>query len=150
MPMALHDEIAPVDLTGAGAGTEQHLLRPEAHGAALLRALVARLCAVHLVLPLGDERNHRMGRGAIELGAVGIAEAECVAAELDDRHLHAEADPEVWDAVLARVAHRLDLALDAALAESAGHEDRVHFLQHMSAVLLDIGRLDVVDVDART
>src|SRR5215472_2151855 len=129
MPMALHDEIAPVNLAGARAGTEQHLLRPEAHGAALVGALIAHLRAVHLILPLGNERNDRVGRGAVELGAVGVAEAERVAAELDDRHLHAEADPEVGHAVLARVAYRLDLALDAALAETARHQNRIHVLQ---------------------
>ena len=67
-----------------------------------------------------------MGRGAIELGAVGVLEPEHVPAELDDRHLHAEADAEIGHGVLARIAHRLDLALDAALAEPARYQDRVH------------------------
>ena len=98
---------------------EQHLLRAQAHGAALLRAVIAHLRAVHLVLPLGDERDHRVRGGAVELGAVGIGQSLHVAAVLDDRHLHAEADAEVRHAVLAREAHRLDLALDAALAEAA-------------------------------
>ena len=72
-----------------------------------------------------------------------------MAAVFDDRHLHPQADAEVRHAVLARVAHRLDLALDAALAEAARHQDRVHILEHLHAVLLDVGGLDVVDVDAR-
>ena len=102
-----------------------------------------------LVLPLGDQRDDRMRRGAVELGAVRALEPGDVARELDDRELHAEADAEVRHAVLARVAHRLDLALDAALAEAAGHQDRVHAAQAVGAVLLDVGGLDELDVDAR-
>src|SRR5438309_1936712 len=50
----LHDRIAPVDLARAGAGREQHLLGSEAHGGALVRALVAGLRAAHLIIPLRD------------------------------------------------------------------------------------------------
>ena len=91
------------------------------------------------------------GCGVARLNSVLFAsvQAEHVAAVLDDRDLHAEADAEVRHALLAREAHRLDLALDAALAEAAGHEDRVHALQHVRAVLLDVRGLDVVDVHAR-
>jgi hypothetical protein len=39
--------------------------------------------------------------------------------------LHAEADAEVRDLLLARVADAVQHALDAALAEAAGHEDAV-------------------------
>ena len=56
---------------------------------------------------------------------VRASELAHVARELDDRELHAEADAEERHAVLARVADRVDLALDAAIAEAAGHEDRV-------------------------
>ena len=42
-----------------------------------------------------------------------------------------------------------DLAFDAALAEAARHEDRVHAVSACGAVLLDVGGLDVVDVHAR-
>ena len=39
--------------------------------------------------------------------------------------MHAEADAEVGDAVLAGVADGVEHALDAALAEAAGDEDAV-------------------------
>ncbi len=141
-------DILAEDLARARARPEQHLLRAEAHGAALVGGLVARLHAARLVLPLGDQRDHRMRRRAVELGAVGVGEAEHVAAEFDDRHLHPQADAEVGHAVLAGVAHCLDLALDAALAEAARHQDGIHALAGMGAVLLDVRGLDVVDVDA--
>src|SRR5258705_3052603 len=149
VPMALHDVVAPEDRARPRAGPEQHLLGSQAHGAALGAGLVAGLRAVHLVLPLGDEGNHRVRAGTVELGTVGIRKPQYVTAEFHDRHLHAEADPQVRHTLLARVAHRLDLALDAALAEAAGHQDRVHALEHVGAALLDIGGFDVVDIDAR-
>ncbi len=90
-----------------------------------------------------------MRRSAVELRAVRVGEPDHVAPVLDDRDLHAEADAEIRHALLARELHRLDLAFDAALAEAAGHEDRIHALEGMRAVLLDVRRLDVVDVHAR-
>jgi hypothetical protein len=49
-----------------------------------------------------------------------------VTGELDDGDLQPEAQAEIGHVVLARVARGGDLALDAALAEAARHEDRVH------------------------
>ena len=63
-----------------------------------------------------DDRVVALGR---ELGAVGVGQPADVAGELDDRHLQAEADAEERQAVLARLADRLDHALDAAHAEAA-------------------------------
>jgi hypothetical protein len=45
---------------------------------------------------------------------------------LDHRHLHAEADAEERHVALARELDRVDLALGAALAEAARHQDAVH------------------------
>ena len=58
----------------------------------------------------------------VELGRVGVRCADHVAGELDDAALQAQAQPEVGHPVLARVARGEDLALDAAMAEAAGHE----------------------------
>ncbi len=129
-------------------GADAHFLRAEAHGAALAGAVVALLLALRGVLPFGDQRDHRMRGGAVELGAVGVLEPEHVAAVFDDRELHAEADAEVRNLVLAREAHGGDLAFDAALAEAAGHEDGVHARERMRAVLLDVRGFDVVHIDA--
>src|SRR5690606_20551160 len=102
-----------------------------------------------LVLPFGDQRDDGMRRRAVDLGRLRAGEAEDVARVLDDRDLHAEADPKVRHALLAREPHGLDLALDAALAEAAGHENRVGFHQAPGAFALDVLRLDVLDVHAR-
>ena len=68
---------------------------------------------------------------------------------LDHRHLHAEADAEVGHLALAREAGRLDLALRAALAEAARHQDAVHALEVVDGVvpLEDLG-IDPVHIDA--
>ena len=90
-----------------------------------------------------------MRRGRIELGAVGVLQAGEVARDLDGRHLHAQADAEVGQLVLARVLRGEDLALDAALAEAAGHEDGIEAVE-----LVRVGRrerlgIDVLDLHAR-
>ena len=66
-----------------------------------------------------------MRSGGVELAGVGILEAADVARVLDAGGLHAEADAEVGDLVLAGVADGVEHALDAALAEAAGDEDAV-------------------------
>ncbi len=67
-----------------------------------------------------------MGGGRVELGGVGVRDAGQVAGRLDDDALQAEAQPEQRDALLAGVGDGGDLALDTAVAEAAGHADRVH------------------------
>ena len=66
-----------------------------------------------------------MRRVLVELGRVGVRPGEDVAGVLDDGALHAEADAEEWYLVLARVPDRRDLALDAARAEPARHQNAV-------------------------
>jgi hypothetical protein len=56
---------------------------------------------------------------------VTVVETHHVARELDDRHLHAEADAEERCPGLARRPDGLHHALDAAHAEAARHEHAV-------------------------
>ena len=56
-------------------------------------------------------------------------QADHVAGELDHGALHAQANAEERNLPLAGKADRLDLALDAALAESAGHQHAVEAAQ---------------------
>ena len=72
-----------------------------------------------------------------------------VARVLDDGDLQPEADAEVRHLLLARELDGRDLAFDAALAEAAGHEDRVDVVQARRALVLDVLGLHVEDVDAR-
>src|SRR5690606_7415131 len=120
-------------------------LAPEAHGAAQ-----AGIRGTHFGLtvgrvPLGDERDDGMRRLRIELGGVRAGEPRDVARVLDDGELHAEADSEVRHVVLAGVTYGRDLAFDAALAEAARDQDRIHALEACRALALDALRVDVVD-----
>src|SRR6202162_959925 len=144
VPVALGDLIAAIEIARQSSWLQLYVLRAQAHGAAELRALIPRLRVVRTVLLFGDQRDDPVRRGAIELGAVGIRQLEHVAAVFDDRELHPQADAEIRHAVFTGEPRRLDLALDAAFAESARHQYRVHARQAIGAVGLDIGRFDVV------
>ena len=71
----------------------------------------------------------------VELLRACLAHAGDVAGRLDDGHLHAKADAQIGHVVLACELGRLDLALGAAFAEAAGHEDRVVVLEIGGGVL---------------
>ena len=96
-------------------GDQTHRLGAQAHGAAhVLDALL-----------LGQQVDHRERRLLVELPGVGARHAADGARELDDGALHAQADAQVGHVVLATVLDGLDLALDAAHAEAAGHDHAV-------------------------
>src|SRR5438445_304519 len=62
--------------------------------------------------------------------------------------LHAEADAEIGHRPLARKARRLDLALGAALAEAAWHQDAVDALEMLHGVfLLEDLRIEPIEPD---
>ncbi len=91
-----------------------------------------------------------MRRAGGELGRVGALQPAHGPCELDHGTLHAETDAEVGHALLARVAHRLDLALDAAVAEAPGHQDAVDVGEvGGGAVALDVLGVHPDDVDLR-
>ncbi len=115
MAMALGDLLLAVDLGGERPVAEHARIRAEPHRPALL---VEPFLRRHQI-------DHGMRRFRIDLRGVGAVEPAHVARELDHRHLHAEADAEERHVLLARVAHRCDLALGAALAEARRHEDAV-------------------------
>ena len=97
--------------------------------------------------PFGHQADHRLRRRA-ELGRVGVLDAAQIARRLDHRHLHAEADAEIRHVALARELRRADLALGAALAEAAGHQDAVDVLEERRRVLvLEDLALDPVEID---
>src|SRR5262252_6697385 len=114
--MSLLDLRHAVGAPGQAAVFERAAERAEPHGAALLADAAL---FVH-------QLDHLLRRRRIELARVRLLPPRHVTRELDRGHLHAEAEPEVRNAALAGVARRVDLALDAALAEATGHHDAVH------------------------
>ncbi len=97
------------------------------------------------VLLVEHQVDDRVLGDGIEFGGVGARETGHVASELRDRDLHPETDAEVRHLVLARVTSGADLALDAADAEPARHEDAVH-LHEQLVDLLGSERLGVEPV----
>ena len=89
--------------------------------------------------------DHLVRRLVVELGRVRADHAGHVARELDRRALHAEADAEVGDALLAREADGAQLSFHAARAEAGADEDAVDAGQ-LAVIALFLERLRV-DVD---
>mmetsp|Transcript_30335 Transcript_30335/g.94157 ORF Transcript_30335/g.94157 Transcript_30335/m.94157 type:complete len:659 (+) Transcript_30335:177-2153(+) len=114
----LHARRAAVEARAEGRGGAGELdpAAPEAH-----------VGAHGLSGDLGHEHQDVVLRclALVELLAGGVREAQGVPRELDQRHLHAQADPEVGLLPLACEARSPGLALDAAVAEAARHEDAV-------------------------
>src|ERR687892_771504 len=87
-------------------------VEPETHGPALV---------LHFLLTR-HEVDHRIRRGRVELGAVGLVEPEDGAGELDHSALQTETQTQQRDLMLSCVSDRLDLALDTSVAESTGND----------------------------
>src|SRR6266705_2226227 len=149
MAVAFVDHVSAVDLAREAPGLERGALSSQPHRAAEIGLFVAALDAAVVVLPLGHERDHRVRRVAVEFRAVRAREADDVSRKLDHRELHAQANAQIQDLVLARVLDRLHHAFHAALAETARNEYRVHaFQERANAVLLDRLRIHITDVDS--
>ena len=79
----------------------------------------------------------------IEFRAVGVFESANVSRKFDGGDLHAQAETEIGRSRLARIARRLNLALDAAIAKSARNQHAGHPAQvFVSALLLEIFGID--------
>src|ERR1043165_7293066 len=133
--VALLDEIGAVRGAGDRAFLQRARILAEAHRA-------AQGVDADEVAQLVDDLVRRL---VVELRRVGADHAADVARELDRRALHAEANAEVGDALLARVADGAELPLDAARAEAGADEDAVD-AGELAVVALLFERLRV-DVD---
>src|SRR5262249_44652487 len=120
VPVPLVDQDVAVGLVGQAALDQLARVRPQAHGAAFFGDGVL----------LVEHAHHRMRTIAVEFGAIGVAQADDVAGELDDRALQAQADAEEGDAAFAGVADGVDLAAGTAVVEAARHQDAVHAAEH--------------------
>src|SRR5215471_10928428 len=87
-----------------------------------------------------------MRRLWVELRRRRAGQTADAARELDDRELHAKADPEERDLFLAGVADGGDLAFGAARAEARRHQDPVDVAEEgLGSALLDLLAVDVAD-----
>src|SRR6266542_138876 len=138
--VTLLDDALAIQARGMTALAEHDRVEAEPHRPAL-----------GLEIPLlGQEVDDGMPGGRVELRRVGAVEPADVPGELDDRALHAQTDAEVRHPALPGIADRLDLALDPAIAEAAGHENPVHVAEVGGrAVPLDLLGVDPHELDPR-
>ena len=117
------------------------------HDVARIRAEAQRAALVDLVALVGHEVDDLVRAALVELAGVGVGKAADGARKLDDRDLHAQADAEVGDVVRAGIVRGRNLALNAAVAEAAGHENAVaaaeHFLYIIARNRLAVNPLNV-------
>src|SRR5262249_5625273 len=132
----LVDHVGAVGPLAQAVGQQVRRVEPQPHGAAHLRDRV-------LVVEQADDRVLAV---ALDLGGVGLRQADRVAGDLDDGALKPQADAEEGDLPFAGEADGLDLAADAAVAEAARHQHPVHAAQDaLGALALDVLRLDAPD-----
>src|SRR5690606_9847039 len=88
--------------------------------------------------------------GLAELGGRGAFDAGRVAGSFDAGHLHSKANSEERDFPLASEPDAGDLALASALAEPAGYEDSVEWLElggELAVVTLEQLGIEPADID---
>ena len=119
MAVALADLGFAVRLMGQRAGLELAGPGAQPHGAAQF------FHAAQLAQLVDDA----VRSGRIEFAGVRLLQAADVARVFDARRLHAQADAEIRNLLLAGVLNSFQHAFDAALAESAGNQDAVHVFQ---------------------
>ena len=130
--------MAAKELGGDGIGFDLDVASPQTHIAAQ---------PFYLFL-FGKNVDDGDGRVGFDFGAVGVLDTADVTGEFQDRHLESEAETQVGQVVLARVADGGDLAFGAARAETAGYDDAVHIAQFGGGVVVrDIRGLDPLDLD---
>src|SRR5438105_24531 len=147
MPVSLGNGRRAIDPVRKRSGHHLAGLGAETHSSSEIGAMVPALDRAVAILPLGDQCHYRVRRRGIELGAVRVGETSLVPRILDDRQLHPQTDAEIGNAVLARMANRLDLAFDAALAKSTRHYDRVHSLEAVDTIAFHGFGIEVMNGD---
>ena len=78
---------------------------------------------------LQHQVDHRMVRGGIELGRIGVDQTDHVTRELDRHGLQPEAQPQTRHALLAGVPGGGDLSFDPPVAEPTGDHDAVQVVE---------------------
>ncbi|MPL84476.1 hypothetical protein SDC9_30441 [bioreactor metagenome] len=142
--VAFLDLRGAIDLGDLRAFLQDRGIGAKPHRAALVVIELALdpVVALHPFLQVIDDGGEALLAGlVVEFLRARVGHAGEVARCLDHRHLHAKADAEIGDALFARILRGADLAFGAALAEAAGHQDRVELFKMRAGVfaLEDLG-----------
>src|SRR5271165_2424750 len=146
MPVPLADALTAIYFCDLAAFSENGIVSAKTHRAALLALQVAPDCrfAGH---PFGHQADNGFG-GGTELGRTRAVNSCDVPRDLNDGHLHAEADTEIRDIPGAGVARRFNLALRATLPKAARHNDPVDVFQMGAWIaFFEKLRVDPLNVD---
>lgn len=138
--VALGDLLFPVEGIGLGMLVQHAGVGAQPQGAA----------NVFNAVLLGHQVDDRVRGVRIQLDAVGVGEAQHIAGEFHDGQLQAEAQAKERDAVLAGVADCVNLAVDAAVAETAGNQNAADIAEDFIDILRsDLLGVDPFDMDSR-
>src|SRR5579859_6994707 len=118
MTMALADFQLAISFVGKRTRFEFTRPRAQPHGAAefVNSAQLAQFV------------DHPMRRGRVEFAGIRRLKSADIAGILDARRLHAQANSEIGNLVLPRIADSIQHSRDAPLAKAAGNQQAVIFL----------------------
>ncbi len=137
VPVPLVDLLFSIALGHFRAGDNFAGVAAQAQGAALVDVRVL----------VGHKVDDLVQAVLVELPGVGVRNAADVPAELDDRHLHSQADAQIGDVLFPGKARRQNHALNAPASKAPGNDDSVAVPQPGGHVLLVQGlRVHPVDV----
>src|SRR4051812_42629713 len=146
MSMTLRDFGCIINPRDLAATLKYRLVSAEPHGSAEFSTgrPFLQFVASH---PLRHEAHDGMSRCA-KLRGIGILDAAEIACGFDHRHLHAEANSEIWHFMFTRELGGANLALRPALTKPAGHQDAIDVLEkrHRVFALEHLG-FDPVEID---
>src|SRR5690606_25187847 len=130
MAMALLDNFAVPQIVIArvrlGSRLALTVVDPTPHSSAHVREFAL----------VGHEVDDGILRTDVESRAVRLVIADDISGKFDTHDLHAQAEAEIGDLVLAGEAGSNDFAFDAAIAEAARHDNSVDLLQLPDAASL--------------
>src|SRR5207253_5884012 len=121
MTMPLGNDIRLVNSIGQRAGLQIRRIRSQPH------------CPTDRVdtEQIAQFINDGVWRVRIELGAVGVFQSANILRVLDDSALHPETNAEIRNLLFARELDRANHSGNAALAETAGHENSIELTQEL-------------------
>ena len=125
--MAFADFAGTVNFGDFRTVLQHRIIGPESHGTAQIAAGFPLLQAF-LGHPFGDQADHRF-RGIAKFGRRCRIDPGQIAGRFDTGHLHAQADTEKGNIILAGKFDRSDLAFAAPFTKATGYQYRVERFQ---------------------
>ncbi len=123
--MALGDGRLAVQLAYQRILIQLALLRAQAHGAAQIALLGADFNVAIFVTPFGNQGHNRVFTVWHKFRRVGVFHTRYIAREFNQRNLHTQANAQIRNIVLTRVARGGDLTFHTAVAEAARDKDSI-------------------------